>query len=939
MNILKIIFLNIRILMDQNFINNFNNANNDGDGELVLLGIVILLFLAGLFLFVFFIIKKKPGDAEGEGEGDVTGEGGDTWGARSPAPAQALAIVPPDEAGGKPSFTQLMEMIADLLVGLAAGAAAEAIIRRTYNAISPSAKNLIKAELRANPRFKTQIRTKSAIRSSVKSVKNLMKAKFSNLSLLARTRLGLIWAKSLKAMGVDSARIQASIAARLGAQTAERIAARVGTAVATKATTMGPVAAAELAITGAGLYMDIENVGGFMTIDERKTSDLLRQRATTEAIQKNSYIQGPPKDDGTPDASQAIGFYPVYWGPLDEMNDDTDADGLDAVGVMIEGKMFELLFADEPDPFMLKLLENVGRRYGITTNDVQEALDASMIYDLTQEDYWGLYDRAFDMICTSQGGVLIDTGNPGVPKQCSHASESACHARSPWAEGFGPQTNDDTNYTYTEWRDREFFNKNYGPANVPQGTAGACILQDPSIHDSCNTEEMCTSGATGQLCAKNEYIRNRGICQNSSDVCRISGVSTCNRMPQQNGSGDNCETGAGGNRADLGPYANILLPDETLKSCYQDTGDYWATLLLPTGTSLYRYFKSGNAEQDIANISVAAFQALAPLMPITDPALATAAGGGAYGAYLEQNAGAGYLPSFLQGAAGGTFGGSIPVPTPVATTGQPPWNNQAPPTPPGVSSTVLPTDGGAMMHDPILNKNSCPTGSTAVTNNYCAVCPSGYILSSDGSRCYQCPANYTWVGDAYGCVTNSTLPISTNASNSPRIGESPTSYGTCPTGTTTIDMGRWNAPLCLSCPSGSTLSQTATGWTCLSCPVGLTLSSDKSVCIRDPNYTPPPPDPLAWTLVNGYTADNPADVSGYTRVDAVQAPAGASRRIITGSGINKTTDCAAACSANPACAGFNYRFDPPQNSCTLVNSVGTPYAYTSRTAALFRKNV
>jgi len=52
MNILKIIFLNIRILMDQNFINNFNNANNDGDGELVLLGIVILLFLAGLFLFV-----------------------------------------------------------------------------------------------------------------------------------------------------------------------------------------------------------------------------------------------------------------------------------------------------------------------------------------------------------------------------------------------------------------------------------------------------------------------------------------------------------------------------------------------------------------------------------------------------------------------------------------------------------------------------------------------------------------------------------------------------------------------------------------------------------------------------------------------------------------------------------------------------------------------
>jgi hypothetical protein len=922
--------------MDENYINNFINNNNDGDeGGVIVFGIVILLFLAGLFLVWFFIIKKKSGAGEGEGEGEGGGEGGDTWGARSPAPAQALAIVPPDEAGGKPTFTQLMDMIADLLVGLAAGAAAEAVIRRTYNAISPSSKNLIKAELRANTRFKTHIRSKSTARSSVKSVKKLMKAKFSNLSLLARTRLGLIWAKSLKALGVDSARIQASIAARLGTQVAERVATRVGTAVATKTATMGPLAAAELAITGVGLYMDIQNVGGYMTIDERQTSDLLKERATTEAIQKNSYIQGPPKDDGTPDASQAIGFYPVYWGPLDEMNDDTDAEGLDAVGILIEGKMFELLFADEPDPFMLKLLENVGRRYGITTNDVQEALDASMLNDLTQEDYWGLYDRAFDMVCVNQGGVVVDTGNPGVPKQCSHASESACHARSPWSEGFGPQTNDNTDYTYTEWRDREFFNKNYGPANVPQGGAGACILQDPSIHDSCNTEEMCTSGAAGQMCAKNEYIRNRGICQNSSDVCRISGVSTCNRMPQQNGSGDNCETGAGGNRADLGSYANILLPGETLKSCYQSTGDYWATLLLPTGTSLYRYFKSGQSEQDIAIISLAAFQALAPLMPVTDPALSSALGGGAYGAYLEQNAGAGYLPSFLQ--AGGTFG-DIPQPTPVATTGQPPWNNQAPPTPPGVSSTVLPTDGGAMMHDPILNTNSCPSGSTAVTNNYCAVCPSGYILRSDGSRCYQCPANFTWGGDATGCVNNSTPPISTNASNSARIGESPTSYGTCPSGTTTIDMGRWTAPLCLSCQSGSTLSQTATGWTCLSCPAGNNLSSDKSVCIRDPNYTPPPPDPLAWTLTGGYTADNPSDVPGYTRVDAVRAPATATYRIAAGSGVSKTTDCAAACTANPACAGFNYTFDPPSNTCTLVKSVATTQPYTTRYASLFKKN-
>jgi hypothetical protein len=91
-------------------------------------------------------------------------------------------------------------------------------------------------------------------------------------------------------------------------------------------------------------------------------------------------------------------------------------------------------------------------------------------------------------------------------------------------------------------------------------------------------------------------------------------------------------------------------------------------------------------------------------------------------------------------------------------------------------------------------------------------------------------------------------------------------------------------------------------------------------------------------LTGGYTADNPSDVPGYTRIDAVRAPATSTYRIATGSGVSKTTDCAAACNANPACAGFNYRFDPPANTCTLVNSVATTQPYTTRYASLFKKN-
>jgi hypothetical protein len=575
----------------------------------------------------------------------------------------------------------------------------------------------------------------------------------------------------------------------------------------------------------------------------------------------------------------------------------------------------------------------------------------------------GLTDNTTNLLCMTTCPAPCPDGEPCPPPV-------PCPAPAPCPALNNP---DELDLTYTEWRSKNWFsrtdiintgsggeawNSQLNKSAIPSG--GACIAGMAGMHQFCDDKQIVGLCEGNNPRANNVYIRDTGTCVNSEQLCQIKGVGfRDNEVTDGGRQYPSCvDTQGVASQALFGSTIARAVNSGTQVCIAYDAIDH-----VETGSAALNNLANGliDGTNAVAQAGITAAEALANtglelsagLAITTDAlvntgqqvalyaagsqsgALASALGGGTYGDYLEQNAGAGYLPSFLQ--AGGTFG-DIPQPTPVATTGQPPWNNQAPPTPPGVSSTVLSTDGGAMMHDPIFNTNSCPTGSTVVTNNYCAVCPSGYILSSDGSRCYQCPANFTWGGDATGCVNNSTPPISTNASNSARIGESPTSYGTCPSGTTTIDMGRWTAPLCLSCQSGSTLSQTATGWTCLSCPAGNNLSSDKSVCIRDPNYTPPPPDPLAWTLTGGYTADNPSDVPGYTRIDAVRAPATSTYRIATGSGVSKTTDCAAACNANPACAGFNYRFDPPANTCTLVNSVATTQPYTTRYASLFKKN-
>ena len=830
--------------------------------------------LALIILLVILVLISRKEDPEAPSEeasspSDASSPSG--HGARSPAPApQALAQEPPT-TDTRTDLDKFVGVLGPLVLGLAISAALDIVLRAIKN-LPSATRNLVKLQIRGMNAFRSAIRSKFTVRSAMRSTRKRLLNKLTSLGMAARVRLGMIWSKTLKAAGWTAERITQTLTARLGAEAAQRITARVAARVATKAATLGPFAAFDLAFSGVSLGLDLSNTGGWMNIDDKQTSDLLKAREIMEADLKNSYIGGFKNDEGVVDPATAVGFYPLYWGPLDEM-DTVNSDGLDVFDVMIEEQMFTLLFADEPDPFIVKLLTNVAKQYGVTSTNAEDLISASLISDMTQQDYWDLYDRAFDSICISNGGVLVDTGVAGVPKQCSHASETACHAKSPWVEGTGLITaGDDKDITYTEWRDRDFFNKNYSPAQVPTAATGACIIQDPSRHELCSTEEVCRTDA----CFKNEYIRNRGICQNSATLCAGFGVSTCNRMRKPGESGDSCPTALDGRQADLGSGASILLTDETLKSCYKATGDNWAEFFL--GSTIYRYFNSTQFAEDLATVltgsgtlpggtTFTTSDVLGPSQGVSDLSYAQglAAEGAATAAVISSVVCTGWNNGVMSstGACTTCPDGSISrevydddgvylrnecVQCPPGQMGFAgmcltatalPWQHAATPTPPGVQTASLPVETST-----VSGTQSCPSGSVnsgfGCYNGYCGAntpcltCPPGQTLSSDTAWCYTCPTGSSWQGSTAGCVASSAPFTVTNAATSEPtvtwssgVPNSGVATLTCPTGSVKGDY------YCYSCPTGQVAFTDSTGNPkCRSCPTGYSPSSDQSYCIK-----------------------------------------------------------------------------------------------------------
>lgn len=843
----------------KNFNFNVLNESDDDSSFIIILFVLGLIFVAVISVMgIFFINKRRQSEDESAG---LAGDGSQAHGARDPAVQQIIAQVPPDPPSGF-SMSDFIGMLGPLLLGIGIGVAMDSVFW-ALKRLGTGSRNLIKSTIRASAAFKSALRPKFNVRAAMKSGRKFLAKNLMKLSMSSRVLFGMLWSKALRAAGVSAARIEALLAAKIGPQAASLVAARAASQVATKTAGMGPFAAVELVVGVTGMALDITNTGGYMTIDGRKTSDLLVERERQSAVLKNSFIQGPTKDDGTIDTSSAAGFYPLYWGPLDEMNDVPGVDGLDAFDILVEERMFSLLFADDPDPFITKLFVHMAQRYGTSTTDIEQLISACMLTDMSQEDYWGLYDRAFNSLCTENGGVLVDPGVTGVPLQCSHASETACHAKSPYTLATGPITSDDTNYTYTEWRDREFFNKNYGPAQVPSTATGACIIQSPAIPEAC-AESVCTKRGSGQQCGNNEYIRNRGICQNTQQLCQFAaGVSFCERMPKPGEAGQECKTGLDGKRADLGPASNILLPNETLKSCYVDSGQAWGEFF--TSGTIYRYFASGGFASDIANlgtqqIGTSGVTVSGALTGGTGTALDVAQnlqqqGQQAADAAQQQNctlnggqytggqcytcpAGQTLSPIEVDNGQGNfTITGyncvaAPPPPPPVVQ----PWQHASTPTPPGVQIASLPVQTST-----VSGSQSCPSGSVnsglGCLNGYCGAntpcltCPSGQTLSGDNAWCYECPPGTSWVNSASGCVSSLVPMIITNGS---RVSKYDLPGYTCPTGSTTEDA------YCVTCPSGGFYDTNA--FQCKSCPAGSSMvrqppvdwmSPDTSYCARN----------------------------------------------------------------------------------------------------------
>jgi hypothetical protein len=580
-----------------NVFNELNTAPDDGSGIIFVIFIGVFFIILVSILGLFFWSKKVQRDQEDLAENSGLIIASDPHGIRITTP-QGTVTVP--TFPGQTTTQIALSIIQQLLLGLGVGVASAIIIRRLVNFLGAAGRALLKTELRASRAFMSNLRSKNAIRALARSSFKRLKNILPSLSTLARVRYGMLWAKALKALGRSEAQITAALTRRLGAsvatKVAERAAARAATAVATKAGG-GPFMVAELAVAGIGLYLDITDKGGYAAADLRKTSDLLCEKSRFEAEQTNAFITGPENDDGTKDTANAWGFYPAYWGPLDELPEDDDAEGLDGLSLLVEERMFDMMFADDPDPFIVDFLTRLAQRYGTSSDDVESLISATILNDMSQQDYWGLYDRAFDSLCTEKGGTLIDPGG-NFGKQCSHSSEAACHAKSPWVANEGPGGTDAQNITYTEWRNRDYFNKNYSPASLPASTPGACIIQDPSYHLQCDTEDIC-AGLGSQVCGKNEYIRNLGICQNTGATCSgVTGVKTCEHMRKIGSTGDDCPTALDGHNADLGPCSSILLEGQTLRSCYSDVGLNWGDLLFPGGSTILRYITSGQLAAD-----------------------------------------------------------------------------------------------------------------------------------------------------------------------------------------------------------------------------------------------------------------------------------------------------------------------------------------------------
>jgi len=240
-------------------------------------------------------------------------------------------------------------------------------------------------------------------------------------------------------------------------------------------------------------------------------------------------------------------------------------------------------------------------------------------------------DAYMSQLCVQNGGVIFNPGNGWNPNTCTWATKSDCHGAFPWVgpnnkitdpltsttarllctssssgsstvlpDAQCPALNSSSavNLTYSEWRDKNWFNKpNIIATNGEAWNAqlnqtelsrigGACIVASAGLHQYCD-EAIGTQATLGNAAcggsrrnsfANNIYIRETGTCVNSSELCRIKGVSFA---------------GAGGSRGQMTPseLGGNAVDGANYDSCYVSGTQHIAEDLF--GSTIIRFYKSG----------------------------------------------------------------------------------------------------------------------------------------------------------------------------------------------------------------------------------------------------------------------------------------------------------------------------------------------------------
>jgi len=456
----------------------------------------------------------------------------------------------------------------------------------------------VKAEKEALDKTAAKAKAKAAVLGEKNGVKKglkktqgfatKMKSIFPRLSMESQGRMGLRWSREAgrldnavsKAVGSGS-QLESRIAGMMAREGADRAAERAAAAATRYAAKMaataemGPIGALYDAITVVGMAMDLADVGGYMAVTQ--TSDFLKIKKQFDVMFQNVSLDcgsapfGPlcaEAEPLPPDTPPRAGSFPQFFGPLDALQQNISIeDYLD----LQTSNANTVIMSSANDAKALKTRVVTAINTGTSDMDpipgpISDE-DFLLYYPafISEGDATILSNMTLKKMCSDSGGGLF-TPSKYMDPVCTYADESSCHGVSQWP----PPSDDSVNYTYTEWRDKSYFDQfknGDGTKMITDAPSqGACTVQSPSLHQMCDNTEKTTTGEAG-----NTYLRNTGECVNSRDYCRIKGISYKNNM----------------NPSQMGGLGSGPLP-----SCFIGANQNVLENIVGSGT-IVRFFRSG----------------------------------------------------------------------------------------------------------------------------------------------------------------------------------------------------------------------------------------------------------------------------------------------------------------------------------------------------------